>query len=403
MSTKKEISLIVPDFPIQYKSRYHKNFLPIGLLKISSYLRAKYPRVMVKLIRGVNDEEIDNPNEIWITSLFTYWSEYFWDCVKYYRLKYPISEIYIGGIYVSLHFKEDYFISRCKQLNLRPHFGVFDEAEKFLPDYSLIPSNPHPLDFQIIHASRGCPRKCNFCYTWKLEPKFTCKWTVKSEICSNRLIFYDNNLLMNYNIEELLNEISNIKYNGRPVRCESQSGFDGRVLEKKPKLASLLKEARFDNPRIAWDDSYNKFHHTFNQIKILVDAGYKSKNIFIFMLYNWDISFLEMEKKRKKCWDWKVQISDCRYRPINQLKDKFNLKEHQCSNDYYIHPHWNDDDIKQFRRNIRRQNICIRQNLKFYSSSLEHKSVDRSIYSLVKNIKPNEVKEICKDAWFPNE
>ena len=35
---------------------------------------------------------------------------------------------------------------------------------------------------------------------------------------------------------------------------ESQSGFDRRILLKKPKLGELLYKAGFKNPKIAWDD-----------------------------------------------------------------------------------------------------------------------------------------------------
>jgi len=72
----KRILLVEPDFPIPPKSKNHKNFLPIGLLKIASYLRAKGNKL--RLIRGtpknIVDIEISNflPHEIWITSLFTY-------------------------------------------------------------------------------------------------------------------------------------------------------------------------------------------------------------------------------------------------------------------------------------------------------------------------------------------
>ena len=35
------VLLVEPNFPIPGKSRNHSNFLPIGLLKIASYLREK--------------------------------------------------------------------------------------------------------------------------------------------------------------------------------------------------------------------------------------------------------------------------------------------------------------------------------------------------------------------------
>ena len=48
------VLLVEPNFPIPSKSRNHKNFLPIGLLKIAAYLRTK--SIRVKLIRLDDDD-----------------------------------------------------------------------------------------------------------------------------------------------------------------------------------------------------------------------------------------------------------------------------------------------------------------------------------------------------------
>jgi hypothetical protein len=140
---------------------------------------------------------------------------------------------------------------------------------------------------------------------WSLEDRtmFYIQKIYKKEVVSNRLVFYDNNLLANSFIEDLLREIAELKYNGKPVGCESQCGFDGRLLT--PKLAELIRKTRFDYPKIAWDGPYSEWPAIEKQIKILVDAGYKSKDIQVFMLYDWEIPFEEMEEKRKKCWEWK--------------------------------------------------------------------------------------------------
>ena len=46
----KKILLVEPNFPIPPKSKNHRDFLPIGLLKLASYHRAKGDKV--KLVRG---------------------------------------------------------------------------------------------------------------------------------------------------------------------------------------------------------------------------------------------------------------------------------------------------------------------------------------------------------------
>ena len=84
------------------------------MLKLASYLREN--RVKIKLIRGIPNslEEINrleklNPDEIWITSLFTYWSKYVKEAVSYHKEFFPKAKVVVGGIYASLmpeHCKE---------------------------------------------------------------------------------------------------------------------------------------------------------------------------------------------------------------------------------------------------------------------------------------------------------
>lgn len=76
------ILLVEPEFSLPPKSKNHANFLPIGLLKIASFHRAIGDSVV--LHRG-NKDASTCPDEIKITSLFTYWSKQVWDSVAYYK------------------------------------------------------------------------------------------------------------------------------------------------------------------------------------------------------------------------------------------------------------------------------------------------------------------------------
>ena len=100
------------------------------------------------------------------------------------------------------------------------------------------------------------------------------------------------------------------------------------------------------------------------------------------MIYDWGIPFLEMEDKRKQCLKWNVQISDCRYRPIDQPYDHYSSRtEGQTSKDYYIHTSrgWDDALVKMFRRNVREQNICVRHGFDIYVKEFETKRAPKSI------------------------
>ncbi len=392
---KLKILLVQPKFPIPAKSINHKDFLPIPLLKIASYHRSLGD--IPYLVHGKENINF-KPDLIYITSLFTYWQKGFWDTVIFYRNKFLNTPINVGGIYVSLFFGNTEFQEKCTKFNVEPFKGTVEAFEKLQPDYSLV-----DVDYQIIHASRGCKRHCPFCGVWKIEPEFIPKETIKAEIKKNKLVFYDNNLLANPYIENILKELADLKINGKPVYSESQSGFDGRLLTFK--LAKLLKKARFINPRIAWDSSFEEWNKIEKQINILCKAGYKSNEISIFMIYNWDYTFEEMELKRKKCFEWGVQIADCRNRPLTQEFDNYNGRIIQTNEDYYIHESqgWTDAQIKIFRKNVRRQNICVRNGHAFHSSKLERKRVAKSDYSNIISMPIHEIKKILPDAWWPSE
>lgn len=393
------ILLIEPNFPIPKKSLNHKDFLPIGLLKLASYFKANGFNVKLSRLDDAFQSNFDDfdfsPDLILITSLFTYWAEHVKDAVQYCRNAFPDTKIIVGGIYASLMPEDCKEFTGCDEV----YVGVCEQAERCEPDYSLV-----DVDYQIIHASRGCIRKCPCCGVYEIEPKFTYKKSIKEEIIKRKLVFYDNNLLANPHIENILKELVDLKKSRTILNCESQSGFDGRILLSNPSLGKLLKKANFINPKIAWDGDYSEADVIKQQIDILVDSGYNYKEISVFMLVNHDILFKEMEKKRIQCWKWNVQISDCRYRPLDQNSDNYNpyTKKSQSRKDYYIHPGWTDKLVRAFRSNIRKQNICVRQDIRYYSADIERKRISKEDATKYKNMEFDEAKNYVNDAWNPS-
>ena len=403
------VLLIEPNFPIPTKSRNHKNFLPIGLLKIAGYFKSY--SVDVELIRYVGDaksasdleknQTLDikfkntdkKPDLIFVTSIFTYWAKYVKEAVKHYKELYPDVPIIVGGIYASLMPEHCLEFTGCNEVIE----GQIPEVEEVSPAYELV-----DVDYQIIHTTRGCIRKCEACGVYDIEPIWSCKKSIKDEICKKKIIFYDNNLLANKYIENILKELIELKKNKKISYLESQSGFDGRILTNRPYLADMLKEAGFKNPKIAWDGPYEEWPDIKNQIDILINAGYHSKDISIFMLYNYELDYDVLESKRVKCFEWKVQVTDCRFRPLDNIKDDYSsYKRSQTSNDYYIHENWTDQAIRKFRRNVRRNNICVRHDIDFHSAMLERKKIPQEQAKIFRKSTYDEVKDKLPDAWTP--
>jgi len=142
------------------------------------------------------------------------------------------------------------------------------------------------------------------------------------------------------------------------LRSESQSGFDLDLLTEE--RARLLKQAHFVCPRIAWDGRYKSWPKVKRAIGLLEEAGYKRKEIYIFMIYNFDLSYKEMKRKLEACRRWGVRVIDCRYRPLNGTEDNYRAgPKPQGPGDYYIHEGWTDSQVRRFRRAVRRQNIAV--------------------------------------------
>jgi hypothetical protein len=418
------ILLVEPSFPKPSKSKNHNDFLPIGLLKLASYHRKKGNAICIvrgeihreKLFFEHPDGQIakkKTPDEILITSYFTYWSKYVRTSVHYYKKIYPNAKVIVGGIYASLMPEHCKKYTGCDEVFV----GVHGPAEKvsLSLSYRYLEKHYGELDHQIIHTSRGCIRRCKFCGVYNIEPKFTYKTSIKEEIIKRKLIFYDNNFLANPAIENILSELAHLKHTRKILWCEAQSGIDGRLLLKKPNCAYLLKKAGFKDIRISWDGPLSDAGLIEKQLKLLKKAGYRlHRNVFIFMIYNWDIPFEEMEKKRIKCWEWKVQIADCRYRPLTQTHDRYSgakFRTGQNGRDYHIHRDagWTDKKIRLFRKHIRRQNICVRSRINFYSSAIERSTLNKHIRDILidmaKEYPIQQLEPILNDLkipyWFP--
>lgn len=379
-ASKKGVLLVYPNFPIPRKSINHKDFFPIGLLKIGSHFINVEKNKKVSLVFGEQErklivQNIGIPEQIYISSLFTYWSSYFYETLSYYYKLFPNAQFNVGGIYVSLmpdNVKSRIY-NKYPKIDLIIHRSLHPEAEaaniKYGPAFELMP-NFSSLEYFVIHTMRGCHRKCKFCGTYRLEDEFS--WDEKQFeeyfiMVKNRyknlkkIVFYDNNFLRNKHSGKILEKIIQLRNKRKISNCESQSGFDGRLLT--PKLANYIKKAGFLYPKLAWDGSISLCDVIKNQIDLLIDAGYKSKEISIFMIYNWDIPFTEMIDKLKCCYDWKVQINDCRFRPLDYEKnDGYNPQKisGQPEGDYYLHENWEDWQVRLFRKFVRKGNIMTR-------------------------------------------
>lgn len=423
-SSKETILLIEPEFPTVSKSRNHNDFFPLGLLKIMKYEKAQGNNVALvsgnQIAEDINFVNCKNneikrrkPTKIFITSIFTYWAKYVRDSVKWYRELYKNVPIVVGGVYATLMPEDCKRYTECDEVNT----SFYKEAEKYDVDWKYLEKYYGDYNYQILFTSRGCPNNCPYCGVNRISPNFRPRRSIKDLIRKKKVVFYDNNLLANPYIKAILNELRDLKKQGVIKRCDAQCGIDWHYILKQPELAPKLKKAGFKDIKISWDRSVRDSTKIENAINILEEAGFtRDTDIMIFMIYNWEIPFEAMEEKRKKCWEWGVQICDCRFRPLHLNYDGYNpgkWQNGQQPGEYYIHEDagWTDEKVRLFRKHIRRQNICNRLRFSFYSNSIERKKIPKSyIAEIVKMAREQSANGLVDlldrikiPYWFPDD
>jgi hypothetical protein len=215
--------------------------------------------------------------------------------------------------------------------------------------YSLGPYNKVKGDMQKIRITEGCPHNCPYCY----EPQEIKIFGIP-KIVRNKVLISDMNLLAKPQAKDIIYELMDTRVNGNPVKYELECGVDYRFLT--PEIASLLYHGNFGNfnkagnwvrnIKIAWDWEYKKqFQKMYDAVERLKLAGFKSKQISIFMICNWKIPFYECLDKLQAISVWNVLVNDCWF-------------DNQTRGDV-IPIHWTPLEIKLFGDMCRRNNLLV--------------------------------------------
>ena len=214
------------------------------------------------------------------------------------------------------------------------------EADRTVP-YSKGEYNKVIEGEQWIRLSEGCPNKCSYCRE-SFENQELIVFEIP-EIKTNKVKILDMNLLSHPESLEMINDLGRRKVNGKVVYYELLCGVDYRFLTQE--LAVALKQARFKNLRIAWDHSFGLQKEIKTKTQLLLNAGFHPRDIMIFIICNWKISYEDNLKKMDLCKIWNFQIVDCYF--DNQLSPNIKPK------------HWTEEQIKDFRKKVRKHNQMV--------------------------------------------
>jgi hypothetical protein len=307
------------------KPPYYSAFPPLGLLKLSALLNLKgyEPTGPQRYHEGPNRPGSFIPDEIYVTSLFTYAWKTVHDSVHYYKRLYPKARIFLGGLYASL------LPDHARTSGAKVHEGLIEEAECLMPDYSLVPN----WDGSIIFSSRGCIRKCPFCAVPSLEKEFIPKKSIKRFIhpSHKRVILWDNNFLASPYWHDILLEIKE-----RNLWVDFNQGLDSRLLnEEKAEMIALMRTRLI---RTAYDSRSSR-KKVQRGVELLVNKGVSARKILMYMLFNFEKDTPEdLLARILDAMEWGVVSYPMRFQPI---KLPYALKK-----DSYVAPNWSEEELE---------------------------------------------------------
>ncbi len=183
-----------------------------------------------------------------------------------------------------------------------------------------------------IQLTKGCPNGCQYCH----EPK-KMEYLDMPIFNDQRIQILDMNFLANLNHMDHIDTLGT-----NHCKTELVCGIDYRILTQE--IANALHDNGFIRMRWAWDYSFNYQKKHRNVFLMLRKAGYKPKELSVFMIVNWKIPYYECCQKLDLLKVWNVKVNDCCWDGGYKIaKPKY----------------WDIDDIKRFRKMCRKHNQIV--------------------------------------------
>lgn len=255
------------------------------------------------------------PDAILLTTAMTYWYLGPKRAVEICREIYPNVPVILGGIYATLmpqHAREtlqpDYLLTGPGEIQTAelladilklPHLR--EEFPNNIDDFPYPAFELYPrISYLIAMASRGCPFRCTFCATYKIDENFTQRQpdkVVDELLTQTRRFgirdvgFYDDALLMQpgKRIKPILREIKERK---RELRFHTPNGLHGRYIDEE--LAQLMYDTNFKTIRLSLEsvakerlrDIHNKITpgEMTRAVNNLVKAGFQARDIETYII-----------------------------------------------------------------------------------------------------------------------
>jgi radical SAM superfamily enzyme YgiQ (UPF0313 family) len=208
---------------------------------------------------------IEVPDEIWITSIMTYWWESTRDVVALVKQLFPDALVLVGGIYPTLAPEH-----ALENLGADIIFkGEIREASPLPTDLSLYKEHP---TYAILATSRGCPWDCVYCAARTLNGGAKVRTRTTQDILEEiqykheylgirRFGFYEDNALINR--EHFAEVMQAIISSGLSLDLYAPEGFETRLLDEE--LLRLMKRAGFQKVHLPLETVRTDINRQWNR------------------------------------------------------------------------------------------------------------------------------------------
>ena len=297
---------------------YYTRYPPLGLLKLAAMHKDQGDDV--DFAYGLVNPEV-TPDQVYVTSLFTYAWQPVHETVAHYRSSYPDAEVVLGGVYATL-MPEHARLSGAHDVRT----GLVAEAETYRPDYSFVPD----WHASIMFSMRGCIRKCAFCAVPRLEGKSTGKAKGIRDLIEpghKKVILWDNNILGVPNWQDVVDELRDTG-----LGVDFNQGLDARLIDDS--VARKLREVKIDPVRLAYDIPSERVA-VEAAIESLRAAGFDKRRIIVYTLYNFTDTPDQFWQRVTDLLHWGAVSYPMRYEPLNSL-----------TKNRYVSPHWTAEQLE---------------------------------------------------------
>lgn len=309
---------------------YYTQYPPLGLLKLSTLYKSEGHDV--RFVRGLELVTRFVPDEIKVTSLFTWAWRPVWEAVAFYRALFPRAKLSLGGIYATL------MPEHARQSGADEVFvGLTKEVEDLMPDYSLVPDWHQQRAASVMFSHRGCIRKCDFCAVPKLEGK-PFQIRPNSRIAHlvhpdhKRVILWDNNVLGESHWRELFTELNELN-----VEVDFNQGLDARLVTEE--VANALTGLNIPTIRFAYDfpGMRKGMQRAITNLRAAGLSTHRFGHICCYVLYNYRDTPEDLFGRIRDLLAWGIAAYPMRYQPLTG--------EHALEKDSYVSPNWTIEQL----------------------------------------------------------